>query len=148
MDVRVAVKNEWPQLRPLVEEMGTVEDRSHLRQRFDAVVDDPTHVLLVALQEQDVVGYTWSQDFGPHLRSGRSIVRMHDLFVRPDARLSGVGRSLFRAVRAWATERDASWLQWHGGSESREFYAHLGIEPIVEDPNRPPYEIAFKHPAG
>jgi GNAT superfamily N-acetyltransferase len=103
MDVRVAAKNEWPRLRPLVEEMGFVEDRSHLR---------------------------------------------NDLFVRRDARLSGVGRSLFRAVRAWATERDASWLQWHGGSESREFYAHLGIEPIVEDPNRPTYEIAFKHPAG
>ena len=148
MDVRAAARNDWPRLRPLVEEMGFVEDRSRLQHRFESVVDDPTHGLFVAVQDRDVLGYTWSQDFGPHLRSGRSTVRMHDLFVRPDARLSGVGRSLFDAARAWAAKRDASWLQWHGGSESREFYARLGIEPIAEDPNQPSYEIVFKHPAG
>lgn len=127
--------------------MGFAEQQSseQLRDRFCEFVRRDDHCIRIAAEDGLLVGYAWAQDLGPHLRSGDSIVRLHDLWVDEYVRLGGVGRSLFEAVRGWAAARGARWLQWHAGMTAAGFYDSLGIAPTPsQDDNHPFYEIDFE----
>lgn len=131
--------------------MGFAEAQSseQLRRRFREFIRRDDHCILVADVGGVLAGYAWAQDLGPHLRSGDSIVRLHDLFVDERARLHAIGRSLFEFVCDWATTRGARWLQWHAGTSGEAFYDALGIAPTPsEDDIHPFYEIEFEHKRG
>lgn len=126
--------------------MGFAEAQSseQLRQRFREFIRRDDHCIVVADDGEVLVGYAWAQDIGPHLRSGDSIVRLHDLFVDEGVRLHGIGRSLFEFAREWARTRGARWLQWHAGTSAEAFYDALGITPTPSDDGiHPFYEIEF-----
>ncbi len=130
--------------------MGFAETQSvaALRLRLGRVLARDDHVVLVVERNDDLIGYAWAQDYGPHLRAGTRAVRLHDLFVAPPDRRQGTGRRLFEAVRAWATEREATWLQWQAGSDSRAFYETLGLEPTPSDEKLHPfYELELTPPS-
>jgi GNAT superfamily N-acetyltransferase len=127
--------------------MGFADEQSsgQLHQRFGEFVGREDHCIRVADDDGFLAGYAWAQDLGPHLRSGDSTVRMHDLWVDEHARLGGVGRLLFNAIREWTTSRGARWLQWHAGTTSAGFYTALGITPMPsEDDLHPFYEIELE----
>ena len=111
---------------------------AHVEERFRAYCERDDHHLVVA---DDLVGYAWAQDSGPHLRAGFSIVRLHDLFVVERRRREGIGRALLEDVVEWARARGARYVQWHGGSASAGFYAALGVIPVPQDPTHPFYEL-------
>jgi GNAT superfamily N-acetyltransferase len=70
--------------------------------------------------------------------------RLHDLYVRPDQRRSGVGRALVAAVTEWAAER-VRYLEWQAHHErSAPFYERLGYrgQPCPQ-PDYPTFEIDF-----
>ncbi len=140
--IRPVQDDDWPALWPLLHEMGKTDTEARVRERVRQVSCRDDHFLTVALHGSSVAGYVWAQDYGAHIRSGQSTVRMHDLFVAPSYRRHGVGARLLGAVKAWATERGATWLEWQSGQAALPFYGRLGLtgDPCP-DPEHPFFEI-------
>jgi GNAT superfamily N-acetyltransferase len=144
--IRQAKASDFPALWPLLREMGKTDTEERVGRRFLALVGSYQHFLPVAILGGEVAGYAWAQDFGPHLRGGTCIVRLHDLCVASAWRRRGIGSRLFGAVRTWAMERGATWLQWSATLASRAFYERLGLAPELEDPAYPTFELELAHP--
>src|SRR4051812_26814353 len=111
--VRPAIPEEWPSLSPLFAAMGQVDDEIKARMRLTAILGRSDHLVLVAITAGEfvVAGYAWAQDYGPHLRSGKSIARLHDFYVGLHFRRCGAGTRLLEEVQRWALDRDVTWLQ-------------------------------------
>lgn len=133
VEVRVASSVDLVALEPLLQRWGSDdapdEKVVRYRERLAWNVENPTHHVLVAAVDGDVVGYAAAQDYGPALHQDRSIARMHDLWVSPSARGRGVGTALFEAVRDWAQrETRIGMLQWQASDVAIDFYRTLGLE--------------------
>ena len=66
---------------------------------------------------------------------GKPGVYLEDLFVRPDARGSGLGKALLQRLAAIAVERDCARLEWSvldWNEPSIAFYKSLGAAPMDE----------------
>ena len=98
--VRPARSTDYRSIRPLLEVMGHVSG-DLLEIRFKDYVERPDHCILIAWSGDVPIGYSWIQNYGPHLRSGQSFARLHDLAVSATERRKGVGRALFEASAQW-----------------------------------------------
>lgn len=106
----------------------------------------PPGLIVVAGEGTRLLGYAAAQDHGDHLRAGKEgrVARLHDVYVAPDARHTGVGRLLMEAVVRWASTR-VRYLQWQAHeSESAPFYERLGYrgDPCPQ-PDYPEFEVTF-----
>lgn len=112
--------------------------------RLQGLIGRADHCIAVAHIDAELVGYAWVQDYGPHLRSGHSTARLHDLFVVEARRLHGVGSSLFAAAREWSRLRGVRWLEWQSSPSAVAFYERLGLhgDPCPQ-PDHPFFEIEF-----
>jgi GNAT superfamily N-acetyltransferase len=66
---------------------------------------------------------------------GRPGIYLEDLFVRPEARGSGLGKALLRRLAALAVERDCARLEWwvlDWNEPAIQFYKKLGAKPMEE----------------
>ena len=66
---------------------------------------------------------------------GRPGIYLEDLFVRPDARGSGLGKALLAKLAALAVERDCARLEWSvldWNTPAIDFYKALGARPMDE----------------
>lgn len=66
---------------------------------------------------------------------GRPGIYLEDLFVRPEARGSGLGKALLQRLAALAVERDCARLEWavlDWNEPSIAFYKALGARPMDE----------------
>ena len=66
---------------------------------------------------------------------GRPGIYLEDLFVRPDARGSGLGKALLGKLAALAVERDCARLEWSvldWNTPGIDFYKALGARPMDE----------------
>jgi GNAT superfamily N-acetyltransferase len=66
---------------------------------------------------------------------GKPGIYLEDLFVRPDARGSGLGKALLAALAQLAVERDCARLEWavlDWNEPSIGFYKALGARPMDE----------------
>ncbi len=66
---------------------------------------------------------------------GRPGIYLEDLFVRPDARGSGLGKALLGRLAALAVERDCARLEWSvldWNTPAIDFYKALGATPMDE----------------
>jgi GNAT superfamily N-acetyltransferase len=66
---------------------------------------------------------------------GRPGVYLEDLFVRPEARGSGLGKALLAALAQIAVERDCARLEWSvldWNDPAIQFYTALGAKPMDE----------------
>jgi GNAT superfamily N-acetyltransferase len=66
---------------------------------------------------------------------GRPGIYLEDLFVRPDARGSGLGKALLGRLAALAVERDFARLEWSvldWNTPAIDFYKALGATPMDE----------------
>lgn len=66
---------------------------------------------------------------------GRPGIYLEDLFVRPDARGSGLGKALLGKLAALAMERDCARLEWSvldWNTPAIDFYKALGARPMDE----------------
>ncbi|GMA13693.1 GNAT family N-acetyltransferase [Deinococcus metallilatus] len=121
LTLRPATPADFPALRPMLLDMGFVEDEEALAARFPAFCDREDFGLLVAEDPAGrLLGYAWVQDYGPHLRSGDShrTAKLHDLYTVPEARRQGVARSLMGAVEAWARARPLRYVFWYANDHS------------------------------
>ena len=66
---------------------------------------------------------------------GRPGIYLEDLFVRPEARGSGLGKALLKRLAALAVERDCARLEWwvlDWNEPAIQFYKKLGAKPMEE----------------
>ncbi len=66
---------------------------------------------------------------------GRPGIYLEDLFVRPEARGSGLGKALLQRLAALAVERDCARLEWSvldWNEPAINFYKSLGAKPMDE----------------
>jgi len=66
---------------------------------------------------------------------GRPGIYLEDLFVRPDARGSGLGKALLGTLAGLAVERDCARLEWSvldWNTPAIDFYKALGAKPMDE----------------
>ena len=129
--------------------MGKATSEEDVADRIGLIQERSEHLLCVADVKGAILGYAWAQDYGPHLRSGESVVRIHDLFVRTGKRRHGIGSALFSYVRNWATERGVTYIQWQASPAALPFYRSLGLagDPCP-DPDHPFFEIILEGGTG
>lgn len=84
--------DDWADLWPLLQGMGTVVSEEESRRTFATVLADERWLLVLAD------------------RQGRCAARLHHMYVAVDQRQPGVGRLLMNAVTDWAGSR-VSYLQ-------------------------------------
>ena len=113
--VRPLAPADFEQVRPMLLDMGFVDDEGALEARFPEFCIRPNWELLGAFEGEALLGYAALQDYGPHLRSGNShrTAKLHDLYTAPHARRRGVGRELMRAAEAWARAGGLRYLYWY-----------------------------------
>ncbi len=99
--------------------------------RYARVLGRDDWALLVAprgVAGEGLAGYALAQDYGPGLRRGFSVGRLHDLYVDPLVRRRGTGRALVEAVVAWCRTRPAPMiLDWQARRDAVPFYDALGL---------------------
>ena len=94
MGVRELTLGDWGRLWPLLEGFGTEFGEGESRGYFEELVGDPRWVALGYDDGGELIGYAAVQDYGTHLRAGRRHQgRLHDLYVLPERRRTGVGRA-------------------------------------------------------
>lgn len=152
MRVRPARPDDFPQLRPMLLDMGFVEDEAALAARFPDFCHDPAHLILVAEEGGKLLGYAAVQDYGPHLRSGDShrTAKLDDLYTLPSARRRGVARALMRAVTDWAQGGRIRYMFWYANQrEAGQAYRAMGYTPAPSGQEGFDfYEIDLGDPAG
>lgn len=151
MHIRQAQATDFIQLKPMLLDMGFVDEEGALAQRFLAFCTAPEHLLLVAEEGQTLLGYAALQDYGPHLRSGNShrTVKLDDLYTSPASRRQGVGRALMQAVEDWAQRRPVRYVFWYANQrEAGLAYQAMGYRPAPSGQEGFDfYEIDFGDPA-
>ena len=153
--VRKAEVPDYVNVRPLLEIMGHVSD-ALLKNRFSEYVQSSDHCIMLAVRDGEPIGYAWAQNYGPHLRSGKSYARLHDLAVTDAQRHQGVGRALFEAIIEWCQTAEIVELQWQAATSAASFYERLGLTGDTKSDleEYPYYEIAIGpsnkqlHPTG
>jgi GNAT superfamily N-acetyltransferase len=140
-EVRKATIHDWNFLWSLLYKMGKTDSEQEVKERYLKIIESQEHYIPVALNGNKIIAYAWAQDYGFHLRSGKKIIRMNDLFTDPEYRNLGAARCLIDALKIWSIERKASWLQWNSSPKAIDFYNRIGIEPLLEEDDYPFFEI-------
>lgn len=152
MRVRFAVPSDFPALKPMLLDMGFVEDEAALKARFPNFCGNPERPLFVAeTGGGELVGYAALHDYGTHLRSGNShrTAKLEDLYTVPAWRRRGVARLLMNAVEDWARARSLRYVFWYANThEAGPAYQRMGYRP--DDAGQEGFlffEIDFGNPA-
>jgi GNAT superfamily N-acetyltransferase len=135
--IRAAVPADVPVVLELVRELAAYEREP------DAVVatEDDLHAALfgpdpsagcqVAERDGRVVGFAlWYRSFSTW--QGKPGLWLEDLFVRPEARGSGLGRDLLRALAQVCVDRGWTRFEWwvlDWNTPAQGFYRSLGARP-------------------
>jgi len=88
--------------------------------------------LLVAEVGSEIAGYTLFFESYEPTYSERGLY-LADLYVRPEFRSHGVGRTLIACVAAESKRRQRSFVWWvalAANTRAHEFYEHIGVRPV------------------
>jgi GNAT superfamily N-acetyltransferase len=143
MNVRPAIPEDFTSLVPLMKQFASTLELG-LEVRFQAVLEQSDHVLVVAEIQGKILGYAAAQGYGKRLRSGEESVWLKDLLVSPEHRRLGVGTALLWAVKDSCKARGARYLEWQSSSSATGFYQKLGLKPQVPQLEYPFFEIDFE----
>ena len=117
--------------------LQAIEPGDSMEGRIEELVDlslgaRPVCSCLIADREGGACGYV---AFHPGVWEIYRAVHVVSLFVRSDARRSGVARQLMEEVRAYGRANDAErivWFVWKRNQAAKAFYEKLGAE-IFDD---------------
>ena len=127
--VRPLIPTDYEQVRPMLIDMGFVEDESALAERYPVFCTRPEYALLGAFESETLLGYAGLHDYGPHLRSGNThrTAKLDDLYTAPHARRRGVGKTLMQAAEAWGRARRLRYIFWYANvREATPAYVGMG----------------------
>jgi GNAT superfamily N-acetyltransferase len=138
LSIRSAVPADLPLIAALIRELADYEKLAH-EVRFDeAVLGDrlfgerPYAEVVIGLLSGVAQGFAlFFHNFSTF--EGQPGIYLEDLFVRPDARGSGLGTALLAHLAALAVERDCARLEWavlDWNEPSIGFYRSLGARAL------------------
>lgn len=134
LSIRFAVRDDLPLIAQFIRDLADYERLAH-EVRFDeAVLGErlfgPRPYAEVLIGEIDGVPQGFALFFHNFSTfEGKPGIYLEDLFVRPDARGSGLGKALLKRLAALAIERDCARLEWSvldWNEPSIAFYKSLG----------------------
>jgi GNAT superfamily N-acetyltransferase len=138
--IRPAVPADLPLIAALIRDLAEFEKLAH-EVRFDeAVLGEklfgPRPYAEVLIGEIDAVPQGFALFFHNFSTfEGRPGIYLEDLFVRPAARGSGLGKALLAKLAALTLERDCARLEWSvldWNEPAIGFYKKLGARPMDE----------------
>lgn len=99
-------------------------------------LDDPFTRALVAEQEGRVIGYVLGMviDLVPDVFDQEPAGFLADIFVHPDFRRAGIGRSLVNAWLDWLRGRQVRYFDWHVAAKNQEalaFWRAIGGRDVM-----------------
>ena len=140
LSIRPATSADLPLIAQFIRDLAEYEKLAH-EVRFDeAVLEDrlfgvrPYAEVLIGEVDGSAQGFAlFFHNFSTF--EGRPGVYLEDLFVRPEARGSGLGKALLAALAQIAVERDCARLEWSvldWNEPSIAFYKKLGAKTMDE----------------
>ena len=140
LNIRNAVRADLPLIAQFIRDLADYERLAH-EVRFDeAVLGDrlfgarPYAEVLIGEIDGNPQGFAlFFHNFSTF--EGKPCVYLEDLFVRPEARGSGLGKALLAALARIAVERDCARLEWwvlDWNDPAIQFYKKLGAKPMDE----------------
>ncbi len=106
-------------------------EEDYVRDGFGA---QPKFHVLIAEQERRAVGFAFYY-FGYSTWLGRPVLKLEDLFVRPEARKNGTGRALMQRLAQIAQGEGCTRFEWQvldWNTPAKEFYDRLGAKVLRE----------------
>jgi GNAT superfamily N-acetyltransferase len=138
--IRDAAPDDVPVLLQLVRELAEYERAPDAVEATEELLADalfgpsPTASCSVAVHDGEVVGFAlWYVTFSTW--KGRPGMWLEDLFVRPSARGTGLGRALLERLAATCVERGYPRFEWwvlDWNEPAHGFYRSLGAQPMDE----------------
>lgn len=140
LSIRPATSADLPLIAQFIRDLADYEKLAH-EVRFDeAVLGDrlfnarPYAEVLIGEIDGAPQGFAlFFHNFSTF--EGKPGVYLEDLFVRPEARGSGLGKALLKRLAALAVERDCARLEWwvlDWNEPAIQFYKKLGAKPMDE----------------
>jgi GNAT superfamily N-acetyltransferase len=140
LTIRSATAADLPLIAQFIRDLAEYEKLSH-EVRFDeAVLSDrlfgprPYAEVLIGEINDAPQGFAlFFHNFSTF--EGKPGIYLEDLFVRPEARGSGLGKALLQRLAQLAVERDCARLEWwvlDWNEPSIQFYKKLGAKPMDE----------------
>jgi GNAT superfamily N-acetyltransferase len=137
MTIRPATPDDVPVIRQLVQELAEYEREPDAVEATEADLHDalfgadPSAGCHVAELDGRVVGFAlWYRTFSTW--TGRPGLWLEDLFVRPEARGSGLGKALLVALARVCADRGWTRFEWwvlDWNTPAHGFYESLGARP-------------------
>ncbi len=140
LSIRPATRADLPLIAQFIRDLAEYEKLSH-EVRFDeAVLGErlfgarPYAEVLIGEIDGQAQGFAlFFHNFSTF--EGKPGIYLEDLFVRPEARGSGLGKALLQRLAALAVERDCARLEWwvlDWNAPAIGFYKSLGANPMDE----------------
>jgi GNAT superfamily N-acetyltransferase len=140
LSIRPATREDLPLIAQFIRDLAEYEKLAH-EVRFDDVVlgerlfgTRPYAEVLIGEIDGMPQGFAlFFHNFSTF--EGKPGIYLEDLFVRPEARGSGLGKALLQRLAQLAVERDCARLEWwvlDWNEPSIGFYKSLGAKPMDE----------------
>lgn len=140
LSIRPAVANDLPLIAQFIRDLAEYEKLAH-EVRFDEAVlgerlfgERPYAEVLIGEIDNVAQGFAlFFHNFSTF--EGRPGIYLEDLFVRPEARGSGLGKALLKQLAKLAVERDCARLEWwvlDWNEPAIQFYKKLGAHTMDE----------------
>jgi GNAT superfamily N-acetyltransferase len=138
--IRTARADDVPIIVSLIRELADYEREPHAVEASESDIrtalfgPSPAAFCHVAEQAGEVVGFAlWFLNFSTW--KGRHGIYLEDLFVRPEARGTGLGKALLTTLIEIARERGYGRVEWSvldWNTPAIDFYRSLGARPMDE----------------
>jgi GNAT superfamily N-acetyltransferase len=138
VEIRVASEDDVPLILALIRELAEYERLSHEVVATEETLRDSLFgerrvaETLLAYLGDDPAGFAlFFHSFSTFL--GRPGIYLEDLYVRPEFRSAGVGRTLLMRIAGLAKERGCGRLEWavlDWNEPAISFYKRIGASPV------------------
>ena len=132
MTIRAMEADDLPSVEPLMHQLGYEIGADELHRRFETVTGAADHLVLVAEEEGEIVGFAHA--FVRNALEKPPEVVTQSLVVDQAKRHRGIGQTLMAAVENWAIEMGSVSVSLSTQIErdgAHAFYARLGYVPFA-----------------
>jgi len=132
-----AVADLWDELRVSGGRLGPFgppASSSLVRDRLEALREDPKHRVVLALVDEEIVGLAVLSLLPITPISDVESVQISFMHVRNDRRRRGVGRAIVESAAQFAHDATADYVTvgvFPGSRETNRYFARLGFSPLV-----------------